>query len=199
MQSADTVHGSLARDVSSRGQPVSNGQMSARDRFFEELQRAIARGFTLAAVSLTMSCESHVLPRRDAGEDGGSQVAQSPRDADGGALSQLPTGSLFCMGDAGDTGPYYGSCCTNVHCYQPTDGTCAATVAPHDGVPLEPSLPPGSGTCLCGAAIAGPFAQTDGGTTECCYVAGSIGCTGRPLRDRNEAIIAAVVVRSDWA
>ncbi len=176
--------------------------MSARDRFFEELQRAIARGFTVAAVSASLSCGSPSSPGPDAGNgsgDGGTQTSMAPRDVDGGALAEVPAGSFFCTGDAGTTGPFYGSCCTRLHCYPPVTGTCSATVAPNDGLPVSPALPPGSGTCLCGAAVAGPFAQPDGGNSECCYVAGSIGCTGRPLRDGNEAILAAIIASPDWA
>ncbi len=157
--------------------------MSARDRFFEVLQRAIARGFSVTAVA--MSC--------------GSPVRPDVRDVNGQSLAQ--SAEVGCSGP----GPHDDTCCTNVHCYQPADGVCASvdsvvTRAPFDGVPLSPPLPPGSGTCLCGSpAVAGPFAQTDGGSTECCYVARSIGCTGRPLRDGETAIVASLVVRSDWA
>ena len=208
------------------------GSMSARDRFFEELQRAIARGFTLATVSVAMSCGPFGGRSADGGPSGGgggsqmaagggggggsqtvggggggSQSVPPARDVDGGPLTQVPAGSFMCSGDAGSAaddggGFFFGSCCTNFHCYQPTNGTCstAATVSPFDGLAYSPRLPPGSGTCMCGMpAVTGPFAESDGGTTECCYVVGSIGCVGRPLRDGETAIVAAVVARSDWA
>lgn len=181
---------------------MSKVHMSARDRFFEELQRAIARGFTLAAVSVAMSCGSPSVGDAGSGGDaGGGGGSQGVRDSDGGGLAQVSGGAFFCSGDAGYTGPYYGSCCTNLHCYQPTDSACStsANISPF-AMTFTPPLPPGSGTCLCGSpAVTGPFAQPDGGTTECCYVVGSIGCTGRPLRDGETAIVAPVVVRSDWA
>lgn len=178
--------------------------MTNRDRFFEELQRAIARGFTLAAVSVAMSCGTG--SRVDGGSGGGGQGggggAQTARAVDGGRLAQAPGGALGCTGDAGYIGPYFGSCCTSLHCYEPSDGMCSTSqdVAPFSGVTFTPALPPGSGTCMCGSpAVEGPFAQADGGSTGCCYVVGSIGCTGRPLRDGEATIVAAVVVRADWA
>ena len=117
---------------------------------------------------------------------------------DGGLLAQAPQDSFYCGPDQGTTGPYYGSCCTRLHCYQPSNGSCADPVQPYGALGLTPPLPPGSGTCMC-TALMGPFAQPDGGTTECCYVAGSIGCLGRPLRDGEATLVAAVVARSDWA
>lgn len=188
--------------------------MSARDRFFEELQRAIARGFTLAAVSVSLSCSAPSLPGDsgfgggggfntggggEAVGGGGGSVLNPPRDLDGGALTEVPSGSLQCTGDAGTVGPFFGACCTNVHCYPPTTEACAApnAIGPHTGQQFDPALPPGSGTCMCGETQ-GPFAQADGGDTRCCYVVGSITCTGRPLREGSAALVAAVVPRDDW-
>ena len=89
--------------------------MSNKDRFFEALQNAIARGFTLAAVSVAVSCGTPSLPGSDAGNGGGGgQTMMGTRDVDGGTLAEVPAGSFFCMGDAGTTGPYYGSCCFNL-------------------------------------------------------------------------------------
>jgi hypothetical protein len=164
--------------------------MSARDRFFEELRQAITRGFTLAAVSASVSCSTLPL-LEDAGATG-------LRDQDGALIAQAPANTSECTGDAGFTGPYYGSCCTDLHCYTPTAGTCvaAASLSPHQQPELTPRLPPGSGTCMCGTTL-GPFASAD--STQCCYVVGSIGCTGRPLREGDAALVAAVVMRADWA
>lgn len=196
--------------------------MSAQERFFEELQRAITRGFTLAAVSASMACGTASM--NDAGPStgggsgfvtgggggsggggssggGGGTMTFVPRDFDGGgALGAVPPGSLQCTGDAGFTGPFYGSCCTAVHCYPPTSERCAApnAIGPHTGQAFTPALPPGSGTCMCGQTQ-GPYAQADGGDTECCYVVGKIGCDGRPLREGEVEVVARVVVRSDWA
>lgn len=188
--------------------------MNAKARFFEELQRAIARGFTLAAVSVAVSCSAPSVPSADSGfgggggggatatggGGGGGTSMRPPRDLDGGALAQVPSGSIQCTGDAGTAGPFFGACCTNVHCYPPTDETCAApnAIGPHTTMQFEPRLPPGSGTCMCGQTQ-GPFAQPDGGQTQCCYVVGTIGCVGRPLRDDETAVVASVVSRSDWA
>ncbi|MBL8915274.1 MAG: hypothetical protein JNM17_31510 [Archangium sp.] len=167
--------------------------MNIRDRFFEELRQAIARGFTLAAVSAAVSCSPLPVP----GDDGGT-MAMPLRDRSGAAVSPAPSNYSACEGDAGTTGPFYGSCCTNLHCYTPTDGTCVATneVYPHGSIMFTPSLPPGSGSCTCGTTQ-GPFASADG--TQCCYVVGSIGCLGRPLREGESTVVAAVVARSDWA
>ena len=186
--------------------------MAPSDQFFLELKRAIARGFTLAAVSVSLSCSGPSIPPGDGGSGGGggmvatggggggTAVAPPPRDLDGGSLTQVPSGSIECTGDAGSVGPFFGSCCTDVYCYQPTTETCAGPneIGAHTTMAFNPSLPPGSGTCMCGQTQ-GPFAQPDGGDTRCCYVVGSIGCTGRPLREEERAVVAAVVVRSDWA
>ncbi len=151
--------------------------MSARDRFFEELQRAIARGFTLGAVSMAMACG----------------VA---RDMSGRPLSPAPEGAIACSEDAGSSN----SCCTRLHCYPATTDACVAQLVPGSELAarLSPPQPPGSGTCICGE-ITGPFAPSDGATGECCYVIGTVSCVGRPLRDGDASIVAAVVARSDWA
>ena len=166
--------------------------MTPSDQFFLELKRAIARGFTLAAVSGALACGTPTVT-----PDGGGG-SQGVHNADGSALAQAPDESYGCTGDAGDTGPYFGSCCTKLHCYTTTEATCDTSVMPFGPREFRPSLPPGSGTCMCGETK-GPFAAPDGGTDQCCYVVGSIGCTGRPLREGDGALVAAIVVRSDWS
>lgn len=167
--------------MSHEAAPGCRSGMTPRDRFFDELKRAIARGFTLAAVSGALACGTPGV-----------------RNADGGVLAQAPSDSFMCSGDAGFTGPFFGSCCTNLHCYPATSASCDTTVMPAGGPTFSPPLPPGSGTCMCGETK-GPFAAPDGGANECCYVVGSIGCTGRPLREGESAVVAAVVLRHDWA
>ncbi len=149
--------------------------VSSKIQFFEDLQRAIVRGFTLAAVS-GLSCG----------------VA---RDGAGRPLAPVPDGSITCS-DAGSSE----ACCTRLHCYPATTAACVAKLVPgsDEAARLSPPQPPGSGTCICGD-ITGPFGKAEGGTTDCCYVIGSFSCVGRPLREGNEAIVAAMVVRSDWA
>lgn len=167
--------------------------MNARARFFDELHRAITRGFTLAAVSVSVSCTKPALPERDAGAR--QPAARRLRDPDGGLLARVPAGALACTGE--ET-PEMGPCCTNVHCYPPSGETCAAPgdIREHREH-IQPRLAPGSGTCMCGQTQ-GPFVQPDGGG-ECCYVVGTMGCAGRPLREGGGAVVAAVVVRTDWA
>jgi hypothetical protein len=71
-------------------------------------------------------------------------------------------------------------------------------------------LPPKNERCLSGREAApdaltveGPFAQPDGGTTDCCYIVmRSHPATrfGRPLLDdHDEARLAALVTRADWS
>ncbi|HXS19363.1 MAG TPA: hypothetical protein VN764_19330, partial [Polyangiaceae bacterium] len=96
---------------------------------------------------------------------------------------------------------YHGRCCPEFSCMKAAaDGTCPAT---HDNAILKlPGYPPGSGTCSCEPAE-GPFAYNPDNTAviaegACCYVIHSIGCDGRPLRQEDSLIVAAVVVRRDW-
>ncbi len=165
--------------------------MTPTDQFFVELKRAIARGFTLAAVSGALACGTPTVTPDSGGSPG-------VHNADGSALAQAPDDSFACTGDAGDMGPYYGACCTKLHCYTTTEATCDSAAMPFGQRAFNPSLPPGSGTCTCGETK-GPFAAPDSGTDQCCYVVGSIGCTGRPLREGEAALVAAVVLRADWS
>lgn len=152
--------------------------MNNKERFFEELQRAIARGFTLAGISAALSCGTPAVP------DAGPVVAHQ---SDGGQLSQAPDSSGACDRDAGE-------CCSNLYCYEPLNGECAEH---HYDADLK-GLPNPSFNCSCGGE--GPFAQPDGGTTGCCYVVAYKSCVvGRPLREGDDTLVAAVVTRSDWS
>lgn len=176
--------------------------MTHRARFLDELQRAMVRGFTLAAVSASLACNRPSPVSTDSRPMIAPPTSAPPksrlRDLDGGLLAQVPSGSLGCSGEA-EPG-FHGRCCTQVHCYAPTSETCVEASALSSSVApgITPRLPIGSGTCRCGQTQ-GPFAQPDGGVTECCYVVGTMGCSGRPLRDRGDSVVASVVVRSDWA
>ncbi|HTU60487.1 MAG TPA: hypothetical protein VMF89_18680 [Polyangiales bacterium] len=120
-------------------------------------------------------------------------------------LEPYALNKLGCFGPVHDSG-YYGQCCVSALCYTPESG---AACAPKDEVSrLLPGYPPGSGACGCstdpvtGSASDGPYARNaadDAGLGECCYLVGSITCTGRPLVIAGEVVIAAVVVRSGWA
>jgi len=102
-----------------------------------------------------------------------------------------------CSGPFLDGG-YYGQCCVKARCQPKTGGEC---------VEAKTLLWPGSGTCGCsvvdgGSAVLGPYARNpnaDDAEGECCYLIGSIGCVGRPLMVKGEAVIAEVVGRKDWA
>jgi hypothetical protein len=93
------------------------------------------------------------------------------------------------------------------HCYTPAGN--AACAAPEGVREVLSEFPPGSGKCNCSlgedasAGVAGPFApnpeDTPRTTGSCCYLVGSITCTGRPLMVDGEPLIAALVARSDWA
>jgi hypothetical protein len=163
--------------------------MNTSERFFEELQRAIARGFTLAGVSAALSCGTPAVRLDPTGASQTVEVLDPivAHQADGGQLAQVPSNEIFCDGMRTQL---CSECCRSVYCYEPTDGVCA------DQLPVNSasfSYRP------CSASV-GPFAQPDGGTTGCCYVRGYESCVvGRPLREGAEALVAAVVSRSDWA
>ncbi|TKC97207.1 hypothetical protein [Polyangium fumosum] len=71
---------------------------------------------------------------------------------------------------------FHGQCCDITLCTTPVNGVCPDV----DKVELA-GRPPGSGECEC-QPLRGPYANEDAGSTEsCCYLAGSIGCDGRPL------------------
>ena len=160
--------------------------MNTRERFFEELQRAITRGFTLAGVSAALSCGTPaVRPEPDAGP----VVAHQ---SDGGQLAQVQSSELFCDGTSTAT---CSECCRKVYCYEPPDGECAPQLPPEAAPQNSASF-----THFACSASVGPFAQPDGGTTGCCYVRGYQSCVvGRPLREGTEAVVAGVVIRSDWS
>lgn len=155
----------------------------------KRVQLAIGAG---AALCAPIGCSDSVSVN-DAGRDA------SATDAGTYALDDLG-----CAGPVHDGG-YYGQCCVEALCYSPNAGACMVATDP-----LLPStlsgFPPGSGSCSCSelgmAAVAGPYAPNPNNPDEpdgtCCYLVGSIACTGRPLCVEGEQVVAAVVRRSDW-
>jgi len=155
---------------------------------------AVRAGSALALLLTTPSC--------------GGSANGTPPSSNAGApnipatLLMLPAERLGCFGEAHSSG-YHGQCCVTQRCYTPTGSEeCQAIEGP-----LVRSLtPPGSGSCGCGdadhPAVAGPYARNASvpasSEGSCCYLIGSIGCEGRPLRVDGQVLLAPVVVRGDW-
>ena len=120
------------------------------------------------------------------------------------SLSEVPAAASGSYPDCGtdQSTPggfgYHGSCCMDVVCQAPDTktGQCADPSTVHRGV--------GSGTCGCGTTL-GPFqadAAHQGLTTDgqgCCYVAGIIGCDGRPLFVDGMQRKASLRAEGGWA
>jgi len=135
------------------------------------------------------------------GESEGGAAGESAAGAageTGQALVPYPIGSLGCSGPEHDGG-YYGQCCAEALCYTPEDGSECAE--PEDA-PHRLGTFYGSGSCLCGDAIQGPFAANPAHEPEkpgtCCYVIASITCEGRPLLVDGAPIFSVLTGRRDW-
>jgi hypothetical protein len=140
------------------------------------------------------------------GSGGTSGMGTSGTAGSSGTSSNLPpipppkegTAYPVCGPDQTGTG-YVGSCCVHVTCRD----IDASTGACPD--PTMVSLGVGSGTCSCEATL-GPFAPSSVYPTDipgeedkpCCYLAGIIGCEGRPLIVDNRFLISALVCSSLW-
>jgi hypothetical protein len=91
---------------------------------------------------------------------------------------------------------FHGSCCVDLYCIPFVDGACPAASTVQRGT--------GSGTCGC-ETTTGPF--DPGGATpvadskgkDCCYLAGRIGCDGRPLLIAGVARVAGLAAGSAWS
>lgn len=128
---------------------------------------------------------------------GGESTAGAAGET-GQQLTPYPVGTLGCTGPEHDGG-YYGQCCAEALCYTPDDGS--ECVGP-DEAPQKLNTFYGSGSCLCGDAIQGPFAENPTHEPEkpgtCCYVIASITCEGRPLLVDGAPILSALTGRCDW-
>lgn len=114
----------------------------------------------------------------DAPTDGGRDSGMDA-PAEGGLPTVPYPETLECRGPTYDGG-YWGRCCDRALCREPENGTCP----PPERAYEIPGFPPGSGSCECEPAR-GPFAPRSPATeAACCYLVGSIGCEGRPLRVR---------------
>jgi len=143
------------------------------------------------------------------GGDSGATAGQSGEGGTGGdrSLDPYPLSGLTCFGrDFGSAGysGYDGQCCYVAACYTPTTGKECVSAKDELAVQQALGFPAGSGSCGCGddthAAYLGPYAANPARSVsgECCYLAASIGCEGRPLRVEGRALIAELVVRRDW-
>ena len=178
-----------------------------------ELRESIHTGAALAALTCAAGCGGHATPEGDSPVV--PDLVTTPTDPDsppltpannpGPALETYALDQLGCFGPSYDGG-YYGQCCFDAQCYTPANGVACATAAEIQSSRLIP-LPPGSGECGCGNqlgrdAIAGPFAPNTADATasvgSCCYVVGSISCTGRPLVVDGAQLLAPAVQRIDW-
>jgi hypothetical protein len=121
---------------------------------------------------------------------------------------------IGCFGPGYDGG-YYGQCCFEAHCYTPGAGEACLGAENTPALRGKIRLPGGSGECGCsvpeqgGESLSGPFASNPadhsegdaGGTLRsgsCCYVVGSISCTGRPFCVDGRLLLAEAVARADW-
>jgi hypothetical protein len=156
------------------------------ERIAQKLSRAIAQGAALASMTSIVGCS----------DDHPGNTNLVPYALNG----------VGCWGASHDGG-YYGQCCADAHCYTPSDGS---SCRPADNVrDLLSEFPPGSGECNCNLAedastgVAGPFAPNSAHTPrtagQCCYLVGSISCTGRPLMVDGQPLLAELSTRSDWA
>lgn len=158
----------------------------------------IAIGAGVAFCMPTLGCDDSIV-KSGASHDAGHE---------GGVTSDAGTYELTELGCSGPEydGGYYGQCCVDALCYTPTGGGACMTAIDPLLYSTVPGFPPGSGSCACsptgGDAVAGPFAPNPNNPDEpngtCCYLVGSIGCTGRPLSVAGEQLIAVIVVRKDW-
>jgi hypothetical protein len=180
----------------------------------QQLRLGVRQGLALASLAVVTGCTETDAPPDHPTPDA-SQDADTPTDAPPRPeLVPYALDKLGCFGPSHDAG-FYGQCCVSPLCYTPAAGSaCAAADAIQDKFPSDDfgtdeldGLPPGSGTCACAfdgiqTGRAGPFAPNPRGTApagECCYLVGSISCTGRPLMVAGRAVIAQVVARRDWA
>lgn len=194
--------------------------MSNQISFFAELRESIHAGAALAALSLAAGCggDATAVDVASAGtgnvttpqtDDVDIPVAINPVDP---PLEPFALDRLGCFGPSHDGG-YYGQCCFDARCYTPPNGERCATADEVSASRSLIALPPGSGECGCGIQdegrpyISGPFAPnlasandagSVGSTGSCCYVVGSISCTGRPLIVDGAQLVAPAVQRNDW-
>ena len=131
--------------------------------------------------------------------EGGDAGASAGAAGEGNQpLAPYPVNTLGCSGPEHNDG-YLGQCCATALCYTPDDGS--ECVAP-DAAPGKLGKFYGSGSCLCGPSIQGPFAKnpthepTMAGT--CCYVVSAITCEGRPLLVDGIPLISSLTQRGDW-
>ena len=151
--------------------------------------------------------------------DGTKAVTSTPEASDAATSPNLPQqtyslAQLGCFGPGYDGG-YYGQCCFEAQCYTPEAGE--ACLGAEDGQALRSKirLPLGSGDCGCNVPeqgreyLTGPFASYPADNSEgdaggdprsgsCCYVIGSISCTGRPFCVDGTLLLAEAVARADW-
>jgi hypothetical protein len=167
----------------------------------KKLSQAVTQGLALASLTVASSCVKSDDTQHEAAPDAGDDLDEVE------PLQAYPLEPLGCRSTAMIDG-FHGPCCVEAHCYTPEDGR-ACVAEP----PLQTALyglvpvPSGSGFCSCSlpdstAQIAGPFApnpEAEAPADECCYLVGKVGCTGRPLTVAGQAVIAALVSRSDWA
>lgn len=172
---------------------------------YDAHQRLVASAPDARVDSIDAATDAMAGPR-DASSDA-TAIPDATRDA----VAVVDSGTydvsrLGCSGPFYDDG-YYGQCCVVALCYTPANGGDCLNA--HDPT-LEwvvPRFPPGSGGCTCiaestGTDVDGPFARNpdyaDATPGTCCYLVGSIGCTGRPLSVSGEHVVAPVVARNDW-
>ena len=192
-------------------------QIDTMKSFRLRLEQALGSGAALALLSVPACGGSTAADASSAGAANGggpgAVTAGSSGTANAGTagaigagaagdagqqLMPYPESALGCAGPEYDGG-YYGQCCTDALCYTPNDGgDCVAANA----APEKLGTFYGSGSCLCGDGIQGPFANNPTHQPKepgrCCYVISSISCEGRPLLVDGTAVVSAPTRRSDW-
>jgi hypothetical protein len=185
------------------------GAHSFLAHFRRDLREAIGAGAALAALTMASGC---------AGESSSGQLANdtpaaedsddSPTAVPLATLEPYPLASIGCFGPMSESPLYGPQCCFEPNCYQPAaSAACETNLESPQVLAL---LPPGSGTCGCQVLeegrpfVSGPYAvNTDAEESSlepgmCCYVVGSVGCTGRPFVIGGIGHLAGVAYRADW-
>jgi hypothetical protein len=171
-------------------------------RFSRQLRDSISAGAALATLTLNAACGGNSSgPEQN--QDDASQTAISLA-----SLEPYPLTSIGCFGPVSESVQYGPQCCFDAACYRAVAGATCETN--YESAVVRQLLPPGSGSCGCQVEeeghpfIAGPYASNPDAEARaapgmCCYVVGSIGCTGRPFVLNGLGQIALATQRSDWS
>ena len=128
-------------------------------------------------------------------DDGSAAGTASPYPAVPKGTGESASGYPQCGPESTSPG-LSGSCCVDLYCIASVGGSCPAAETVQRGY--------GSGSCGC-ELTTGPYAPgdvapaSDSKGKDCCYLAGIIGCTGRPLVIAAVARVAGLAAASGWS